>query len=130
MNGYIYKLIIKYGHSRPSKAQFSPQKHREVPYGAKEQLTPEEKKSAPLDKGGTKRTQGIVGSLLYYVRVVDDKLISGFSYIGSHQADTTECTNESINQLIDYISTYTANGILYRSSNMVLCAHSDAGFCN
>ena len=50
MNGYIYKLIMKYGHSRPSKAQLSPQKHREVTYGDKEQLTPEEEKILPLDK--------------------------------------------------------------------------------
>ena len=36
MNGYIDKLLIKYGHPRPCKPQLSPQKHREVAYGAKE----------------------------------------------------------------------------------------------
>ena len=41
MNGYIDKLLMKYGHSRPSKAQLSPHKHREVTYGAKEKRTPE-----------------------------------------------------------------------------------------
>ena len=64
MHGYIDKLLMKYGHSRPSKSQISPHKHCEVTYGAKEQLTTEEGKSPPLDKEVTKRIQGIVGALL------------------------------------------------------------------
>ena len=50
MNGYIDKLIMKYGHPRPSKEQLSPHKQRGVTYGAKEELTPEEYKSPPLNK--------------------------------------------------------------------------------
>ena len=42
MNGYIDKLLMKYGRSRPRKTQLSPQKHCEVTNGSKEQLTPEE----------------------------------------------------------------------------------------
>ena len=38
--------------------------------------------------------------------------------------------NKAIHQLLDYCTTYPDNGILYRSSNMVLAAHSDAGFVN
>ena len=64
MNLYIDKLIMKYGHSRPLKSQLSPHKHREVTYGSKEQLTPEEYNSPPLDKEGTKRIQGIFEALL------------------------------------------------------------------
>ena len=32
MNGYIDKLLMQYGHPRPSKSQLSPHKHREVTY--------------------------------------------------------------------------------------------------
>ena len=64
MNGYIDKLIMKYGHSRPLKSQLSPHKHREVTYGSKEQLTPKEDKSPLIEKEGNKRIQGIVGALL------------------------------------------------------------------
>ena len=31
---------------------------------------------------------------------------------------------------MDYCATYPADGILYQSSDMVLCAHSKAGFHN
>ena len=99
-------------------------------YGAKEQLTPQEDKSPPLDNEVTKRIQGIFGELLYYTRTLDNKLLVGLSAIFSQQAAATQYMNEAINQLLDYSATYTANGILYRSSNMVLCDHYDAVFHN
>ena len=84
----------------------------------------------PLDIQGTKRVQGIVGALLYYARAVDNKLLVGLSTIGAQQASATQRTNEAIDQILDYCATYPSDGILYRSSDMVLCAHSDAGFHN
>ena len=130
MDGYIAKVLLKYGHPSPKKPQLSPHKHREVIYGAKEQLTPEDDTTPPLDSQGTKRVQGIVGALLYYARAVDNKLLVGLSAIGSHQAAATQRTNDAINQILDYCATYPADGIIYRSSDMVLCANSDAGFHN
>ena len=130
MNGYIEKVLLKYGHPRPIKSQLSPHKHCELIYCAKEQLTPEDDKSPPLDNQGTKSIQGIVGAFLYYGRELDNKLLVGLSSIGSQQVAATERTKESINKLLDYCATYPADGILYCSSNMVICAHSDAVFHN
>eukprot|EP00804_Cyclotella_cryptica_P017258 CCRYP_016817-RA/>CCRYP_016817-RA protein AED:0.28 eAED:0.28 QI:0/0/0/1/0/0/5/0/734 len=53
----------------------APHKHREIIYGAKEQLLPDNNTSPPLDAAGIKRIQGIVGSLLFYTRAVDNKLL-------------------------------------------------------
>ena len=130
MNGYIDKLLIKYGHPRPLKQQLSPHKHREVTYGAKEQLPPEEDPIPALYNKGTKRIQRIVGTILYYSRAVNNKLLVGLSAIGAQQAAATQRTNKATNQLLNYSATYPTNGILYRSRNMVLCAYSDAGFHN
>ena len=105
-------------------------KHREVIYGAKNQLTHEEDNIPPLENQGTKRIQGIVGALLYYAREVYNKLLAVLSSIGCQQAAATECTKEAINQLLDCCATYHADGIIYRFSDMVLCAHYDAGFHN
>ena len=66
MDGYISKVILKYGHPCPSKPQLPSHKHREVIYGVKEQFAQEEDTSPPLDNQGRKRIQGIVGALLYY----------------------------------------------------------------
>ena len=61
---------------------------------------------------------------------MDNKLLVGLSAIGSQQASSTQRTNEAIDQIMDYCTTYPSDGILYRSSDMVLCSHSDAGFHN
>ena len=97
MKVYIAKVLLKYGHPVPKKPQFSPHKHREVIYRAKEQLEPEDDTTPPLDSQGTKRVQGIVGALLYYARAVDNKLLVGFSAIGPQQASDTQRKNEAIN---------------------------------
>ena len=39
-------------------------------------------------------------------------------------------TQKSINQLLYYCGTYPDDGIVYQSSDMILNAHSDAGFIN
>ena len=130
MDGYVEAVLRKYGHIKPSKPQLSPHKHRPIVYGSKGQDTPEEDTSAKLDDEGIKRVQGIVGALLYYARAVDNKLLVGLSAIGSQQAAATEQTMEAVNQILDYAATYPSDGITYRASDMILAAHSDAGYLN
>ena len=105
MDGYISIVLLKYGHPCPRKPQLSPHKHREVIYGAKEQLAQEDDKSPPLDNQGTKLIQGIVGALLYYAQSMDNKLLVGLSDIGSQQAAATERTNKAINHILDHCDT-------------------------
>ena len=83
MDGYIAKVLLDYGHPSPKKPQLSPHNHREVIYYAKEQLSPEDDTTLPLDSQGTKRVQGIVDAILYYSCAVDNKLLVGLSAIGS-----------------------------------------------
>ena len=130
MKGYIDKVLLKYNHPFPKKPQLPSHKHRKISYGNKEKLAPEEDTSPPLDIQGTKRVQGIVGALLYYARAVDNKLLVDLSAIGAQQASTTQRTSATIDQNLYYCATYPADVILYCSSNMVLCAHLDAGFHN
>ena len=85
-----------------------------IVYGAKEQLTPEEDTSLVLDAAGIKCVQTIVGTLLYYARAVDNKLLVALSTIGGQQAAATKKTNKAINQLLDYCATYPNDGIFYR----------------
>ena len=61
---------------------------------------------------------------------MDNKLLVGLSAIGAQQVSATQRTNEAIDQILDYCTTYPADDILYRSSDMVLCAHSDTGLHN
>ena len=71
-----------------------------------------------------------MGALLWIFRDVNNKLLVSLSAIGSQKASATEDTNKAIHQPLDYCATYPDNGILYRSSNIILAGHSDAGFNN
>ena len=61
---------------------------------------------------------------------MDNKLIVVLSSIGSQQTTATQRTNDAINEILAFCVTYPADGILYCSSDMVLCANSDVGFQN
>ena len=56
-----------------------------------------------------------------------------FSSSNRHWCSTsssTEDTSDNIIQILNYVDTYPNAGIVYFKSNMVLAAHSDAGFHN
>jgi hypothetical protein len=98
--------------------------------GAKAQLTPEADASELLNEHRKRCIQKIVSSLLYYVRVVDNKLLVALSAIAARQSYATIATEQAVHLLLDYVATYPADGIVYKSSDMILCAHVDAGFLN
>ncbi len=52
------------------------------------------------------------------------------SAIAARQSCTTVATEQAAHLLLDYVATYPLDGIVYQSSNMILCAHTDAGFLN
>ena len=63
-------------------------------------------------------------------RAVNNKLLVALSVIGPQRVLAKLETNKAIHQLLGYCATYPDNGMFYRSSNMVLAAHSDAGVAN
>ena len=99
-------------------------------YGANSQMAHIEDTIPPLDEGGIKLIQAIVRNVLFYGRSFDNKLLVTLNSIGTQQAEATEATNEAVNQMLDYLPTYPNYGIVYRASDMILAAHSDAGFHN
>ena len=50
------------------------------------------------------------------------------SSLGAQQAMAMVNTCTTIDQLLDYVATYPADGTTYHASNMVLAAHSHARF--
>ena len=96
MNTYISNILIKHDQPMPLKPQLSPHKHREIQYGAKVQEVLDEDTSPPLDAKGIKQFQQIVGTLLYYARAVDNKLLVALNEIGMQQSAATEQTEHYI----------------------------------
>ena len=118
------------GHLMPKKLQLSPHKCKTVNYGSRIRMAPEADDSKPLDDKGIRQVQQVVGTLLWVGQAVNNKLLVYLSAIGYQQASATKETNKAINQLLYYCATYPDDGILYRSSDIILAGHSDAGFNN
>jgi hypothetical protein len=77
-----------------------------------------------------KGVQKIIKSLLYYAQTVDNKLLVALNTISTRQTKVTVHMKQLMEMLLNYITTYTNDGIVYRASDMVLCAHADAGYLN
>ncbi len=123
-------LLLKFKHPQPAKPRLSPYKCLPISYGAKSHITHDPDSLELLDASRKRRVQEIVGSLLYYARVVDNKLLVALSAIAARQAKATVTTEQAVDLLLNYVATYLNDGIVYWASDMILCAHMDAGFLN
>jgi hypothetical protein len=101
-----------------------------IAYGQKKQYTPDKDTLAPLSPERIKRIQKIIGSLLYYARAVKMKLLVALNAISAQQTKVTAHMEQLMEMLLNYVATYPNNGIVYRVSDMVLCAHADSGYLN
>ncbi len=96
------------------------------------QLPPESDTSDLLDDTRKHQIQEIV-LLLYYARIMvdsDDILLVAPSAIATKQANASVATEQAAHLLLNYVATYLNDGIVYQASNMILCAHANAGFLN
>ena len=121
MIGYINNVLTRFGHPNPQNPKHSPHLHREIIYGAKQQYTTNNvDTSSPLYAAGIKWCQGVIGCLLYYAQAVNNKLLMTLIAISASQVSATENTRNEINKILNYCATYSADGITYRASNVVL----------
>ena len=61
---------------------------------------------------------------------MDNKLLVALSAIALRQSQAAVATEKAVHLLLDYVANYPNDGIVYRASNMILCAHADAVFLN
>jgi hypothetical protein len=113
MPGYISTLLLKFKHPQPAKPRHSPYKCLPITYGSKSHITPDQDTSELLNASRKRHVQEIVGSLLYYARAVDNKLLFALSTISARQAKATVATEQAVDILLDYVATYLNDGIVY-----------------
>ena len=89
MDGYKLDLRKIYGNLTQKEPQYSPHKHQPINYGSKQQIVQPTYTRLYVDDKGIKRVQGIVGTLLYVGRAVNNKLLVALSAIGAQQSAAT-----------------------------------------
>ena len=130
MPGCLSTLLLKFKYPQHAKPRLSPYKCLPISYLVKSHITPDPDSLELLNASRKCHVQEIVGSLLYYARAVDNKLLIALSAIAAHQAKATVNTEQAVDLLLNCVATYPNNGIVYQASGMILCAHVDAGFFN
>jgi hypothetical protein len=110
MPGYINKALTKYQHPKLVTPQHAPYKAAPIDYGARIQRV-EVNTAQPLTPKEIKHIQDIVGTLLYYVRVVDPTLLAALSANAARQTNGTRVVVDACHQLLNYITTHPKAGI-------------------
>ena len=70
----------------------------------------------------------MTGSLLYYSRALDGKLLPVLNTIGPEKVTPTRKTEAKCKRLLDYAATYPNEFIRYHESKMVLQIDSDTSY--
>ena len=89
MHGYIDAALHRFQHPLTNQPEHSPHRHIEIGYIPPIQFSPMDDTSPLIDSNGITRVQQIVGTLLHYVRSVDNTMIVALSYLSAAQTKST-----------------------------------------
>jgi hypothetical protein len=89
MPGYIKAALHKYQHPAPARPEQAPHTWNPPIYGAKTQFVNEATPSSYLSEKDVNKLQQLMGTLLYYARVVYPTLIMPINVLASEQSNST-----------------------------------------
>ena len=101
----------------------------EMKYGQKVQFA-EYDSLPPVGAEEQKCIQQVNGKFLWYWRAVDGMLLTPLHALTAQQAEPTTATMTCVKQFLDYCTTQEPAVLTKCKSDMVLAAHSDAGYLN
>ena len=101
MPNYIDTLIRKFQYQTSKKLQYSPFPWNKPTYGDSKQYPTPTDMSPTLDKNDITRIQQIIGTLIYYSRMVDPTLLVALSDLETQKNKKTQITVKNMNQLLD-----------------------------
>ena len=128
MTGYITKLLQRFSHPTPKKLEHQPHCHVNPQYGIKAQLKKPREKTPSLQPDDIKKTQQIIGAMLYYDRAVDGTLMYTLNELASAQSKGTQATMQATKNMMEYCHTHSDAKVRYCASQMKLHIHSDASY--
>eukprot|EP00957_Ditylum_brightwellii_P161569 12301517-Ditylum_brightwellii.AAC.1 len=86
MPGYVLKALAKFQHDKPKFPQFAPHKWNQPAYSQKVQYATAPDASECLNLKGQRLIQSIVGTFLYYARVIDPTILVALNELSTQQA--------------------------------------------
>ena len=126
MPNYIKKALHKFRHSKSHRKQHAPHEWIKPIYDRKQQFTPLDLQEPHLSPGATREIQAIIGTCLYYARVIDMTILPSLNTLVTTQSTSTATTKQEIDHLHDYIDTHPGTKLRYHASDMIIHCDSDA----
>ena len=123
---YVTKALHKFQHIAPKRAQYAPHQWTRPNYGSTKQLATPLDNLPPIPEELNRRTQQIIGTLLYYALTADCTMIPSLNTLSEQQSSPTKNTEAAITHFLDYAATNPSAIIQYKSSDMILRIDSDA----
>ena len=118
MPEYVAKALHKFGHICSTLQTDAPYEWTEPAYDAKVQYAPEEDIATLLDAKGKTPVQQIIGTFLYYARIMDHTQLAALNSLGEQQGKPTEKTkNVHIERFLNYCASHPTAIIRYHASD-------------
>lgn len=127
MPGYIKKLLLKYNHPEPKRAQHAPRQPEPIQYGDKTHTTTIDT-SHLLDKEKLREYQSILGTTFYYARIVDLTILCANDDLSLDQSKATQQSQQHLHTLLDYLHKHPNASVTFCASDMILKVHSDGSY--
>ncbi|CAM9543425.1 unnamed protein product, partial [Ectocarpus fasciculatus] len=124
---FVPKALVRYRYNQSHRKVHSPGAFVRPQYGATQQLVPVDT-SAPLSPRDVILLQSIIGTFLWYCRVLDFTGLVALGQLAQALAHPTENTLVAAHHLLQYFATYPSASVTYRASGMILRIHSDASY--
>jgi hypothetical protein len=126
MPGYISNILSKFQHDSPKQPQHTPSRYVLPVYGAKTQYN--YGWNTPAHCTTMSRNPKVTGSVLYYARAVDPSVLMPLNDIATEQTKSTEKTQATTHQILDYLATQPDATIRYHAFDMILNINLDASY--
>jgi len=124
---YIPKALQRFGKYFVFRGAASPAIYTPPRYGAHTQV-PFEDDSPLLSSADHTLLQEIVGVLAYYARAVDVSILTAVNDIASQQSRATQRVMSMAERLLNYVSSYPNNELVFHKCDMILYGQSDASY--
>ena len=128
MPGYFKKALQRYKHIRSKRTQYSPYPAAPKVFGAAAQEPAPDDEAPEATEDEVTYIQQVVGTILYYARVVDITVLMALSTLASEQAKATKTMIKNVGQMLDYLAWHPDATIRFYASDMILNIHSDASY--
>lgn len=127
IKGYVKQALIKLKQIASTQHQAAPSKVKRLNYCAKTQYV-DNNETRPLTPTKIKKIKRALGKFLYYARGIDITMQNTLNDVAADAKNGTKATNKAIKHFLDYAHNNPDAENIFRASDMILNANSDAAY--